>query len=170
VRKEEQAMANVDDANPPATAPSEARPSDASPSDASPSEFNRSVIAEFRANGGRVGGGFKDAPLLLLTTTGARSGRSHTAPVVYSNDGERIVVFASKAGAPTNPAWYHNLVANPIVTVEVGMATFHAAAVVAEGEERQRLWDLQVERMPGFGEYQDRTTRQIPVVVLERRP
>src|SRR5271154_7027351 len=97
-------------------------------------EFNRAIIDEFRANGGKVGGPFEGAPVLLLTATGAKSGERRTTPVMYLPDGERMVIFASKAGAPTNPAWYHNLLANPSATVEVGTSTVEVSARVASGE------------------------------------
>ncbi len=135
---------------------------------ASNNDFNEKVIAEFRANGGKVGPPFEGAPLILLTTTGAKSGQPRIAPLVYTTDGDRMVVLASKAGAPTNPDWYHNLVANPTATVETGSETFSVRASVAEGAERQRLYDQQAAQMPGFAEYQRKTTRQIPVVVMER--
>jgi deazaflavin-dependent oxidoreductase (nitroreductase family) len=131
-------------------------------------DFNRAIIEEFRANGGRVGGQFEGAPLLLLTSTGAKSGEARTTPVVYLRDGEHLVIFASKAGAPTNPAWYHNLLANPSVRVEVGSETLQVNASVAAGEERERLYALQSERFPQFVEYARKTTREIPVVVLQR--
>jgi deazaflavin-dependent oxidoreductase (nitroreductase family) len=131
-------------------------------------EFNRSVIEEFRANQGRVGGPFEGAPMMLLTTTGAKSGMARTSPVVYTRDGERFVVIASKAGAPTHPDWYRNLVANPEVVVEVGEETFSARAVVTSGEERARLYDAQAALMPNFADYAKNTTREIPVVALER--
>jgi len=135
-------------------------------------DFNRPVIEEFRANDGKLTGNFADAPLLLLTTTGAKSGRRHTTPVAYLVDGDgpdaRIAVFASMAGAPTNPAWFHNLRANPNVTVELPGEQFEARAVVLEGEERDRLWTEQKSRMPGFADYERKTARTIPVVVLER--
>jgi deazaflavin-dependent oxidoreductase (nitroreductase family) len=132
-------------------------------------DFNASVIAEFRAHGGRVGGPFEGAPLLLLTSTGAKSGEERTTPVMYLPDGERMVIFASKAGAPTNPAWYHNLVANPTATVEVGTESFQARARVASGEERAELYNRQAELRPQFADYAEKTTREIPVVVLERQ-
>jgi deazaflavin-dependent oxidoreductase (nitroreductase family) len=132
-------------------------------------DFNASVIAEFRAHGGRVSGPFEGAPLLLLTSTGAKSGEERTTPVMYLPDGERIVIFASKAGAPTNPAWYHNLVANPSATVEVGTESFQARARVASGEERAELYNRQAELRPQFADYAEKTTREIPVVVLERQ-
>jgi deazaflavin-dependent oxidoreductase (nitroreductase family) len=135
-------------------------------------DFNHSIIEEFRANDGKVGGNFDGAPMLLLTTKGAKTGNLHTTPVVYLTGpggyAERIYVFASKAGAPTNPAWYHNLRANPIVTVELPGETFEARAVVAEGDERERVWTEQKSRMPGFADYEQKTSRTIPVIALER--
>lgn len=133
-----------------------------------PEDFNEKLIAEFRANGGQVTGIFAGRPLLLLTTTGRKSGAPRTMPLVYSTDGDRLVVIASKGGAPTNPDWYYNLVANPEVTVELGAETFQARATVAEGAERERLYDQQAATMPAFAEYKQKTTREIPVVVLER--
>ena len=135
---------------------------------AEPNDWNRKIIEEFRANDGKVGGQFEGAPLLLLTTKGAKSGRLHTTPVMYLADGDRVVVFASKAGAPTNPAWYHNLVANPRVTVEVGTERYEADASVVPREERDRLYDIQQTRYPGFAEYAEKTSRVIPVVALDR--
>src|SRR4051812_28197709 len=132
------------------------------------SEFNQLVINEFRANNGKVGGPFEGRSVMLLTTTGAKSGRRFTLPLVYLPDGERLVIFASKAGAPTNPDWYHNLVANPVVTVEVGPETYEARATVVTGDERDNLYAQQVAVMPQFGEYQQKTTRLIPVIALER--
>jgi len=132
-------------------------------------DFNQSIIDEFRANDGKVGGPFEGAPMLLLTTTGAKSGQPRTAPLVYLPDGDRYVVFASKAGAPTNPDWYHNLVANPSVSVEVGSDRTDADAVVLTGEERDQLFAKQAERMPGFKDYQDKTTRVIPAIALQPR-
>ena len=130
--------------------------------------FNANLIAEYRANDGQVSGMFAGAPLLLLTTTGAKSGREHVSPLAYTTDGDRLVIIASKGGAPTHPDWFHNLVANPEVTVELGAETFPARASVPEGEERQRLYDQQAAQMPNFAAYQRNTERQIPVVVLER--
>ena len=130
--------------------------------------FNSALIDEFRNNGGQVTGMFAGAPLVLITTTGAKSGNRRTSPVVYTTDGDRVVVIASKGGAPTSPDWYHNLVANPDVTVELPTETFEARAKVAEGPERDRLYDAQAALMPNFAEYQKATTRKIPVVVLER--
>lgn len=127
---------------------------------------NQRVIEEFRANGGQVGGQLQNTPLLLLTTTGARTGRRHTTPVMYLPDGDRLVVFASVMGAPSHPDWYHNLVAHPDVTVEVGAESFQATARVAAGEERARLWAKAAEQYPFLTEHQAKTSRQIPVVVL----
>jgi deazaflavin-dependent oxidoreductase (nitroreductase family) len=132
-------------------------------------DFNRSLIADLRANHGRATSGpFVGAPLLLLTTRGARSGEEHTTPLVHTRDGDRYVIIDSKGGAPTNPAWYHNLLANPRVTLEVGDDRFEAVASVPAGGERDRLFDAQASLMPNFAEYQRKTTRRIPVVVLER--
>jgi deazaflavin-dependent oxidoreductase (nitroreductase family) len=133
------------------------------------SDFNTKIIEEFRSNDGRVGGPFEGAPMLLLHTTGARSGAERVSPVVYAEDGGRWVVFASKGGAPTNPDWFHNLRAHPDATIEVGTDTVPVVARAAEGDERERLWSRQKERMPGFADYEQKTTREIPVVVLERR-
>jgi len=131
-------------------------------------DFNRNLIDEFRTNSGKVTGPFQGAPLLLLTTTGARSGRTRTNPVVYTTDGDRLVIIASKGGAPTSPDWYHNLVANPTVTVELPDETFDAKASVAQGADHDRLFAAQAALMPTFNEYQQKTKRQIPVVILER--
>ncbi len=132
-------------------------------------DFNRKVIDEFRANEGKVGGMFEGAPVLLLSTTGAKSGERRTTPVVYQHDGDRMVIFASKAGAPTNPAWYHNLRANPTATVEVGNEKVEVEAIVTDGDERERLFGKQKQLMPQFAEYEQKTTRQIPVVALQPR-
>jgi deazaflavin-dependent oxidoreductase (nitroreductase family) len=129
-------------------------------------EFNKGIIEEFRANGGKVGGQYAGAPMLLLHTTGAKSGQPRVNPVVYLADGDNLVVFASKAGAPTNPDWYHNLLANPQASVEVGERTLDVVAHVAEGETRERLWSRQVATFPRFLEYQEKAGREIPVVVL----
>ncbi|HEU0114390.1 MAG TPA: nitroreductase family deazaflavin-dependent oxidoreductase [Thermomicrobiales bacterium] len=131
--------------------------------------FNQELIEQFRANGGQiVRGMFKGAPLLLLTTTGAKSGQPRTAPLAYTRDGDRLVIIASKGGAPTNPDWYHNLIANPTATVEVGAEKFPVRTQIPTGAERDRLFDQMVAQMPGFAEYQRQTTRRIPVVTLER--
>lgn len=132
----------------------------------SPNDFNAQVIDEFRANGGQVGGPMAHMPLLLLHHTGARSGTERVNPVAYLKDGDRYVIFASKAGAPTNPDWYHNLKAHPGVTIEVGTETLPAVASEATGEERERLFRTQAEHAPQFAEYQSKTDRQIPVIVL----
>lgn len=131
-------------------------------------DWNQKIIEEFRSAGGKVGGQFEGAPVLLLTSTGARSGKEYTMPMMYLVDGDRYVVFASKAGAPTNPDWYHNLVAHPRASVEVGTETFKVDAEVAAREERGRLYATQSERYPGFAEYQEKTTRVIPAVILTR--
>ena len=130
--------------------------------------FNAAVIDEFRDNGGKVTGMFAGAPLVLITTTGAKSGRRRTTPIVYTTDGDRLVIIASKGGAPTSPDWYHNLVANPDVTVELPLETFEARARVAEEPERERLYRAQAALMPNFDAYEKATTRKIPVVVLKR--
>lgn len=130
--------------------------------------YNSQIIEEFRTNEGKVGGNFAGAPLLLLTSTGAKSGRKHTTPVMYLQNGDRMLIFASKAGAPTNPAWYHNLKANPEATVEVGTETFSVRATELSGEERDRMYAKQAELYPGFAEYQEKTSRLIPVVSLTR--
>jgi deazaflavin-dependent oxidoreductase (nitroreductase family) len=130
-------------------------------------DFNRAIIDEFRANDGKVGGPFEGAPVLLLTATGAKSGQQRTTPVMYLPDGDRMVIFASKGGAPNNPAWYHNLRANPAATVEVGTDKLDVEAVVTKGDERERLFREQAERYPQFADYETKTTRQIPVVALQ---
>jgi deazaflavin-dependent oxidoreductase (nitroreductase family) len=131
-------------------------------------DFNANLIEEYRANDGKVTGVFENAPLLLLTSKGAKSGKEHTTPIVYTTDGDRFVVIASMGGAPKNPAWYHNLVANPDATLEVGAERFPVRAVVTEGDERERLWRAQADLMPTFDDYQKATTRVIPVVAFER--
>jgi deazaflavin-dependent oxidoreductase (nitroreductase family) len=130
--------------------------------------FNENLINEYRANGGKVSGMFAGAPLLLLTTRGAKSGQPRVAPVAYTRDGDRYVIIASKGGAPTNPDWFHNIRANPEVTVELGAESFPARAAIQNGGERQRLFDQMAAQMPGFADYQKNTTRQLPVIVLER--
>lgn len=133
-----------------------------------PNDWNARIIEEFRTNEGRVGGNFAGAPVLLLHTRGARSGAERVNPMMYLEENGRRYVFASKAGAPTNPDWYHNLVANPDVTVEMGAETFPARAVVLIGAERDRVYARQAELYPGFREYQERIRRVIPVVELVR--
>jgi deazaflavin-dependent oxidoreductase (nitroreductase family) len=130
-------------------------------------DFNAKVIDEFRNNNGKVGGVFEGMPLLLLHHTGAKSGQSRINPLAYESDGGRYVVFASKAGAPTNPDWYHNLKAHPQVTIEVGTDSIEVVASEATGEDRERLFRAQVERSPAFGEYEQKAGgRVIPVIVL----
>lgn len=131
-------------------------------------DFNRKVIDEFRANSGKVGPPFAGAPMILLTTKGARSGRTYTTPLVYSRDGDRLVIIASKAGAPKHPDWYHNLIANPIITVEVGTEKFQVKAHATSGAERERLYNAQAAMMPVFNEYRQKAKREIPVFTLER--
>jgi deazaflavin-dependent oxidoreductase (nitroreductase family) len=130
--------------------------------------FNRNLVAEYRANGGKVTGMFANAPLLLLTTRGAKTGTIYTTPLVYTKDGDRLVIIASKGGAPTNPAWFHNLLTHPDATVELGTDKFPVRAEEAKGEERDRLFNAQATLMPNFAEYQKNTTRIIPVVTLKR--
>ena len=130
-------------------------------------DWNAKIIEEFRANGGKVGGNFEGAPLLLLHTTGAKSGRQRVNPMMYRKIDGGYAVFASKAGAPTNPDWYHNLVANPHVQAEIGAATVALTARVAGDAEREPIWAAQKAEYPGFAEYERSTTRQIPVVILE---
>ena len=132
-------------------------------------DWNRGVIEEFRNNGGKVGGGFEGAPLLLLHTVGAKSGQPRVNPVMYLPDGERWIVFASKAGAPTSPDWFHNLVANPEVSIEVGTDTIDVKASVVQDDERDQLYSRQAALYPQFAEYEQSTTRRIPVVILTRR-
>jgi deazaflavin-dependent oxidoreductase (nitroreductase family) len=133
---------------------------------ASVQDWNTKVIEEFRARGGSVGGGFEGAPMLLLHTTGARSGAERVNPMMYLRDDGRTFVFASKAGADTNPDWYRNLVAHPQVTVEIGAETRHATATPLGEPERTRVYEVQATLYPGFAEYRDKTSRVIPVVEL----
>jgi deazaflavin-dependent oxidoreductase (nitroreductase family) len=132
-------------------------------------DWNRQIMDEFHANGGKVGGPFEGVPLLLLTTTGARSDQRRTLPVGYMPDGDRFIIFATRGGLPTNPNWYYNLVAHPEATVEVGTETFDVTATMITGEERNQLYARQVEHAPVFAEYQAKTTRIIPVIALHRR-
>jgi deazaflavin-dependent oxidoreductase (nitroreductase family) len=132
----------------------------------SKADFNAQIIEEFHVNEGRVGGIFDGMPLLLLHHTGAKSGKGRINPLAFLSDDGRYVVFASKAGAPTNPDWYHNLKAQPNVTIEIGTDTIDAVASEATGEERERLFRAQAERAPQFAEYQQQTERVIPVIVL----
>ena len=131
--------------------------------------FNESIIAEFRANGGVVGGPFEGASMVLLHTTGAKSGKPYVTPLVYRPDGDRIVIFASAAGAPKNPAWFHNIVANPDITVEVGTDKYEATATTLGSGERDPIWEAQKHDAPGFAEYEAKTSRIIPVVAVARK-
>jgi deazaflavin-dependent oxidoreductase (nitroreductase family) len=131
-------------------------------------DFNTRIIEEFRANEGVVGGQFEGAPILLLTTTGAKSGKERVNPLVYRAEGPRIFVFASKAGAPTNPDWFHNLKVHPTVTVERGKERYQAKATELGSGERDRIYSAHAEANPGFAEYQANTDRVIPVVELVR--
>ncbi|MBU6514295.1 MAG: nitroreductase family deazaflavin-dependent oxidoreductase [Acidobacteriota bacterium] len=131
-------------------------------------DWNAKIIEEFRANQGKVGGQFEGSPVLLLHTTGAKSGLERVNPMMYLEESGRVYVFASKAGADSDPDWFRNLVANPGVQVELGPETFDATAVVVSGAERDRIYQVQSERYPGFAEYQAKTTRVIPVVELRR--
>ena len=131
-------------------------------------KLNRAVIEEFRANQGKVGGAMKEMPIVLITMIGAKTGRTLTRPLCYSRDGDCIVIIASYGGAPKNPPWYHNLVKNPVVTVEVGTEKYQARAVQVAGAERQRLFAAQAKIMPFFNDYQAKTKREIPLFTLKR--
>jgi deazaflavin-dependent oxidoreductase (nitroreductase family) len=132
-------------------------------------DFNSKIIEEVRANEGKVGGPFDGAPMVLVHSKGAKSGDARIHPLVFQAVGESFAIFASAAGAPKSPAWYHNLVANPETTIEVGTETIEVAARETEGEERDAIWATQKERMSNFAEYEAKTTRTIPVLLLERR-
>jgi deazaflavin-dependent oxidoreductase (nitroreductase family) len=134
-----------------------------------PPDFNAQVIEEFRANGGKAGGIFEGAALLLLHNVGAKSGERYVTPLVYMEDGGRWVIFASKGGAPSNPGWYWNLKAGPEVSIEVGTETVEVLATEATGEERDSLFERQKAEAPQFAEYEQKTERTIPVIVLTRR-
>lgn len=134
-----------------------------------PNDWNQKIIEEFRANDGKVGGYFENMNLLLLHTTGAKSGQKRINPVAYTNQDGKLVVIASKGGAPTNPDWYYNIVANPEVSVEVGTEQFQARASVAEEPERTHLYDSMAEQYPGFEEYRQKADREIPVITLTRQ-
>ena len=133
------------------------------------SDYDAAIIEEFRANAGRLGGSWEGRDLLLLTTTGRKSGRPHTKPMVYTRDGDRLLVYASKGGAPSHPDWYLNLATDPHVVVEVGPNRYDAIATPLEGEERDREFAAQAERNPVFGDYERKTSRVIPVVALTPR-
>lgn len=130
------------------------------------SDFNRSIIEEFRANKGKVGGPFEGATLLILTTRGARTGKTLENPLVCIRDGERYIIIASYAGAPNNPSWFYNLKAHPVVTVEVGIEKFEARAEVLAEPERGMLYARMADVMPAFNDYQAKTSRTIPVIAL----
>lgn len=130
-------------------------------------DWNRGIVEEFRANQGQVGGMWEGRPLLLLTTTGAKSGQRRTSPVMYLRNGERVYVFASKGGAPTNPDWYHNLLAHPEVTVELGDKTYTATAKQVTGPQRDDIYARWSAQYPQFRDYQEKTARTIPVIELE---
>lgn len=132
-------------------------------------DWNRRTVEEFRATKGQVGGMWEGRPLLLLTTTGAKSGQRRTNPVMYLREGDRLFVFASKGGAPSHPDWYRNLLAHPEVTVELGDQTYPAVAKPVTGEERDRIYAKWAQMYPQFQEYQEKTTRIIPVIELEPR-
>ena len=134
----------------------------------SQNDRNSATIKEFRENQGKVGGRFEGAPLLLLSTTGAKTGEARVNPLMYLPDGQRMLVFATRGGAPKSPGWYHNLVANPDVTVEVGTAKFPAKATVVTGTVRDEVYFKQASLYPQFAEYEKRTTRKIPVIALTR--
>jgi deazaflavin-dependent oxidoreductase (nitroreductase family) len=130
-------------------------------------DWNSKIIEEFRANDGKVGGPFEGAPLLLLHTVGAKTGQQRVNPMMYRTVPDGYAVFASKGGAPDNPDWYHNLLAHPQVSAEIGTRTVELKARVAEGDEREKIWTAQKAAYPGFAEYEQKTSRQIPVVILE---
>ncbi|MEV6769618.1 nitroreductase family deazaflavin-dependent oxidoreductase [Nocardia sp. NPDC051030] len=130
--------------------------------------LNQEIIAEFRSGAGKVGGQFAQTPILLLTTTGARTGETRTWPLAYQRDGDNLYVFAANGGRPTRPGWFHNLVANPAVTVEVGTESWPAKATVATGEERERLWNQGLPAAPFLTTFQEKVSWPIPVVVLTR--
>ena len=136
---------------------------------ADPNEFNAQVIAEFRANAGEVGGALAGAPVLLLHSRGAKSGEARLHPLMYQAVGDDFAIFASYAGAPRHPAWFHNLVAHPQTTVEMGREVVAVTARVTAGAEREAIWSAQKQRYPFFADYEAKTDREIPVVVLERR-
>ncbi len=129
--------------------------------------WNDKIIEEFRANEGKVGGPFEGAPVLLLHTVGARTGKERVHPLMYQQRGDDYAIFASKGGAPSNPDWYYNLLANPACSIEVGTKTVSVRAYVTDDGEREPLWDRQKRDYPGFADYERKTDRQIPVIILE---
>jgi len=132
-------------------------------------EFNKGIIDEFRKNNGKVGGPFEGAHMLLLTTKGAKTGKTRVNPLAYLPDGKRYVIIASFAGAPNNPPWYHNLVASPDVSIEVGAEKVNVRATVLGEPDRTNLYKKMAAAMPAFAEYEKKTTRRIPVIALTRR-
>ena len=132
-------------------------------------DFNRQIMAEFHANGGKVGGRLEGMDILILTTTGARTGQTRWNPLAYSRDGDRFVIVASKGGAPSSPDWFHNLVANPSAVIEVDTEVIAVQATIASGAEHERLYAQHAEKMPQFLEYAKKAARTIPVVVLTRK-
>ncbi|MGA7669371.1 MAG: nitroreductase family deazaflavin-dependent oxidoreductase [Nitrolancea sp.] len=130
-------------------------------------DWDTNIVNEFRVNGGKVGGPFEGAPLLILHTTGAKSGEERVHPLMYQAVDGKYAIFASKGGAPTNPAWYHNLLSNPETTIEIGTETKRVTAHEVTGAEREPIWETQKERYPGFADYETKTSRTIPVVILE---
>ena len=137
-------------------------------SNAPANDFNEKIIAEFRENDGKVGGMFEGAPILLLHHAGAKTGTVRVTPLVYQPVDGKYAIFASKGGAPTNPDWYHNIVANPDTKIEVGSETVDVSARVLSSEDREEIWERQKELMPGFAEYEKTAGREIPVIVLEQ--
>lgn len=131
-------------------------------------DYTRALVNEYRENGGKVSGMFAGTPLLLLTTIGAKSGKPRVTPLIYTTDGDRLVIIASNGGEPSNPNWYHNLIANPVATVELGTEKFQIRANVANPTDHDHLYAKMVEKWPGFAEYERKTTRKIPVFVLAR--
>ena len=131
-------------------------------------DWNKAIIDEFRANGGQVGGYFAGKTLLLLHTVGAKSGQERINPVAYITDGDKLAIIASKGGAPSHPDWYYNILANPMISVEVASEKFQVQATVASEPERTRLYGKMVEMLPGFADYEQKTTRVIPVIILTR--
>ena len=131
-------------------------------------DWNKAIIDEFRANGGQVGGYFAGKTLLLLHTVGAKSGQERINPVAYITDGDKLAIIASKGGAPSHPDWYYNILANPMISVEVASEKFQVQATVTSEPERTRLYGKMVEMLPGFADYEQKTTRVIPVIILTR--
>ena len=133
-----------------------------------PKEYNRLTVEEFRANQGKTLGDFEGRPILLLTTIGAKSGEERVTPLIYADYGERLIVTAAAGGQPNHPGWYHNIVSNPQVRVEVGEDDFMVDAIVTGGEDRARIFAERCASSPAFNEYQAKTTREIPIIALTR--